>query len=308
MQIEGGGNLLEGIVFNIQKYSVHDGPGIRTTIFLKGCPLECMWCHNPESQKTNIEITQDANKCSLCGECERRCPEGCIDIDNKRFIYDRQLCSKCGVCIDYCIQGARELVGKIYSVNDILREIEKDNIFYETSSGGVTFSGGEAMMQIDFLENVIKACYEKGISVAVDTSGYTSFDNFNRIIDYVDLFLYDLKIVDDTKHKKYIGKSNKIIIDNLKKLSNKGANINIRIPLIDEINTDEKNIMDTIDIIKELNIKNVNLLPYHNIGRDKYKRLDRTYDEERMSKPSDEKLEQIKFLFEKSNFNVKIGG
>lgn len=199
-------------------------------------------------------------------------------------------------------------MGKIYSVNDILREIEKDNIFYETSSGGVTFSGGEAMMQIDFLENVIKACYEKGISVAVDTSGYTSFDNFNRIIDYVDLFLYDLKIVDDTKHKKYIGKSNKIIIDNLKKLSNKGANINIRIPLIDEINTDEKNIMDTIDIIKELNIKNVNLLPYHNIGRDKYKRLDRTYDEERMSKPSDEKLEQIKFLFEKSNFNVKIGG
>ncbi|CAH2213742.1 trans-4-hydroxy-L-proline dehydratase activase [Tepidibacter aestuarii] len=295
-------------IINIQKYCVHDGPGIRTTVFFKGCPLTCIWCHNPESQRYKSEIMYNEEKCSKCGECEKRCPHDCIKINEDKIINDYSICSHCENCIDFCVNNARELVGKEYSVNELMKEIEKDKVFYEESGGGVTLSGGEVMSQIDFVEQIVKNCKRKGIHVAIDTCGYAPFESYERIIDYVDLFLYDIKLMNSQRHEKYAGKPNELILKNLVMLSERGANINLRIPLIQGINCDDENIENMLKFIKNLNISSINLLPYHEIGKDKYKRLNINYEDELMSKPSDERIEEIKNIFEKHNFKIKIGG
>lgn len=295
-------------IINIQKCCVHDGPGIRTTIFFKGCPLNCWWCHNPESQNYEKEIMYNEEKCSKCGVCIQKCSNNCISIKDNTLttIYDN--CTYCETCVDFCINSAREIVGKEFNLESLMKEIEKDKIFYEQSGGGVTLSGGEVMTQIDFVEPLVKACHRKGISVAIDTCGHAPFQNYEKIIEYVDVFLYDIKLIDSEMHQKYTGKSNYMILDNLKKLSEKNANINLRIPLIDGINADHKNINEIISFIRNLNIKNINLLPYHEIGKDKYTRLGLDYKGHLMKVPSDEKLKEFKSLFEQYNFEVKIGG
>jgi pyruvate formate lyase activating enzyme len=295
-------------IINIQKCCVHDGPGIRTTIFFKGCPLNCWWCHNPESQNYEKEIMYNEEKCSKCGVCIQKCSNNCISIKDNTLttIYDN--CTYCETCVDFCINSAREIVGKEFNLESLMKEIEKDKIFYEQSGGGVTLSGGEVMTQIDFVEPLVKACHRKGISVAIDTCGHAPFQNYEKIIEYVDVFLYDIKLIDSQMHQKYTGKSNYMILDNLKKLSEKNANINLRIPLIDGINADHKNINEIINFIRNLNIKNINLLPYHEIGKDKYNRLGLDYKGHLMKVPSDEKLKEFKSLFEQYNFEVKIGG
>lgn len=298
----------KAIVTNIQRYSVHDGPGIRTTVFFKGCPLKCMWCHNPETQNFKIGMMYDSDKCSKCGTCQKNCPERAIIVQNETIFTDMNKCRLCGRCVDFCINCAREIVGKEYSIQELIKEIEKDRIFYEQSGGGVTLSGGEPMVNIDFIEKLINICDEKGISVVVDTCGNVPYENFLRIKDKVQMFLYDLKLANSVSHRKYTGVDNDIIIDNLRRLSKDGARINIRIPLIEGVNTDEENIRETIDIIKGLNIHNVNLLPYHDIAKDKYRKLDMTYKNELMKVPSDDKIQWIKGEFEKNNFNIKIGG
>lgn len=295
-------------VINIQKYSVHDGPGIRTTIFFKGCPLTCIWCHNPESQNYNSEIMFNDEKCTKCGLCESKCPSKSIIIENEHVINDYSNCKLCEKCIDFCVNNAREMVGKEYTVKELVKEIEKDRVFYEESGGGVTLSGGEVMTHADYVEELVKRCHRKGISVAVDTCGYAPFENFERILEYVDIFLYDIKLINSQYHEKYTGKPNEKILDNLRKLSEKGAKINLRIPLIEGINTDDDNIKGIIDFIKDLNISKVNLLPYHDIGKGKYKRLKMEYVEDLMTTPSDDRLEEIKLLFEQNKYKVKIGG
>lgn len=296
------------IITNIQKYSVHDGPGIRTTVFFKGCPLSCRWCHNPETQSFNQQFMYDLDKCSNCGECIRRCTEEAVYTKDKKVFTDMKKCTFCETCMDFCITGAREIVGREYSVQEILKEIEKDRRFYEESGGGVTLSGGEAMMNIDFIEELINLCNERGISVVVDTCGYAPYENFHKIKDKVQVFLYDVKLMEDKKHREYTGQGNFLILDNLRKLSQQGANINLRLPLIEGINTDEENIKAVIKMAKENNIKKINLLPYHDIGKDKYRKLNRLYEEEAMSTPSEETLNWIKDELEKNNFQVKIGG
>ncbi len=298
----------KAIVTNIQRYSVHDGPGIRTTVFFKGCPLKCMWCHNPETQNFKIGMMHDSDKCSKCGTCQKICPERAIMVQNETIFTDMNRCKLCGRCVDFCINCAREIVGKEYSIQELIKEIEKDRIFYEQSGGGVTLSGGEPMVNIDFIEKLINICDEKGISVVVDTCGNVPYENFLGIKDKVQMFLYDLKLANSEKHRKYTGVDNDIIIGNLRRLSKDGARINIRIPLIEGVNADEENIRETIDIIKGLNIHNVNLLPYHDIARDKYRKLDMEYKNELMKVPSDDKIQWIKGEFEKNNFKIKIGG
>ncbi|MTI68554.1 MAG: glycyl-radical enzyme activating protein [Firmicutes bacterium] len=300
--------MKKSIIMNIQKFCVHDGPGIRTTIFFKGCPLNCIWCHNPESQRFNKEIMFDYEKCSKCGECIKRCKSKALSIKKGIIHYDPSLCNFCGVCIDFCINNARSLVGKVFSVSELLKEIEKDMIFYEESGGGVTLSGGEAMEQIDFIKDLVKQCKSKGISIAIDTCGYTPFENFEKIFDYVDIFLYDIKLINSNKHKKYVGVYNELILKNLKKLSDKGANIHLRLPLIEPINTSDDDIYNLLDYLKDINISKINLLPYHKIGGHKYKKLNIKYDFKSMKKPSDKRLEEIKLLFKNNNYNVKIGG
>jgi pyruvate formate lyase activating enzyme len=299
------------LIINIQKYSLHDGDGIRTTIFFKGCPLECIWCHNPESQVYNKEVLYNEEKCSNCETCINKCPHHAIYKENDRICLHQKKCEFCETCIDYCLNNAREIVGETYEIKDLIKEIKKDMIFYEESGGGVTLSGGEVMTQdIDYIKSLVVLCKEKGINVAIDTCGYAKFENYEVILPFVDTFLYDIKLINDEKHKLFTKKSNDLILDNLVKLSEKGANINIRIPLIEGINVDKNNeeVMKIIEFLKPLNISKVNLLPYHNIGMYKYKKLYMNYEGKNLSRPSDEKLEEIKELFKKNNFNTKIGG
>lgn len=294
-------------IFNIQKFSVHDGPGIRTTVFFKGCPLKCLWCHNPESQNINTQILYDRDKCVLCGTCEKICPKKAIKIENNKLTTDES-CDCCGQCVIYCIQGARQIAGKVYTVDDVMKEVLKDRVFYEKSSGGVTLSGGEPLIHIDFVEELLKKLKDNNIHTAVDTCGAVSFENLKRAAKYTDVFLYDIKLMDDEKHVEFIGMSNKLILENIRKLSEIHNNINLRMPIIEGVNGDEEHIIKTIEFIEGLNISKVNLLPYHDIAKHKYKKLGKVYEDDRMSKPSDEKMQKFKEMFENKGYKAKIGG
>lgn len=306
--IKGAGPLMTDIIFNIQKFSIHDGPGIRTTVFFKGCPLKCLWCHNPESQNTKREMLYDRKKCVMCRTCVNVCPEKAIRVENDSIVTDMDKCKFCGKCVTYCMYEAREIAGKEYTVDDVMKVILQDKIFYKNSGGGVTISGGEPLVHIEFAEELLKRVKSEGIHTAVDTCGAVSFDVLERIAKYTDLFLYDIKLMDDEKHKEYIGVSNKLIFENLIKLSKIHGNINIRMPIIEGVNADNSHIEKTMELIKDLNIKNINLLPYHDIAKHKYYKLGLGYEEEKMAKPSDEKMNSYKEMLEKAGYEVKIGG
>lgn len=300
---------MRGSIFNIQRYSIHDGPGIRTTVFFKGCPLKCQWCHNPESQKQEKEIMIYPNKCIGCGFCVKACKTGALTFENGIINFNKNLCKNCGECCDACPTSARTVVGDYIEVQELLKEIKKDEVFYEESHGGVTFSGGEPLSQGEFLEDILKRCKEEGIHTTVDTSGYGSEDTIRRIVPYVDLFLYDLKSMDDSIHKKYIGVSNKVILGNLKLIGELGGNIFIRIPLIPGVNDWRGQIQSFISFIKNVKgILQVNILPYHNISQEKYNRLKREYKCENIKEPVAEELDEVKSIFESAGFKTVIGG
>ena len=285
-------------IFNIQKFSTHDGDGVRTTIFFKGCPLRCMWCHNPESQHYYKELIFHHHKCTACGRCVAKCKQGANSIVDGKIVFDRSKCTACGVCTDWCITEARELAGKEYTVDALVKEAMKDKIFYEQSGGGVTLSGGEVMasQHMDYVEEVCRKLHENGVSVFIDTSGYTDYENLKRILPYVDVFLYDIKVMDPEDHKKYIGVDNSLILENLKKLSDEGAGLYIRLPIIQQVNATDEHIESVIHFLKENNIhaRQVNLLPYHDIGKGKYASLDMEYHDDEMSVPVSELMEHFK--------------
>ena len=300
-------------IFNIQKFSTHDGDGVRTTIFFKGCPLRCMWCHNPESQHYYKELIFHQHKCTACGRCVAKCKQGANSIVDGKIVFDRSKCTACGVCTDWCITEARELAGKEYTVDALVKEAMKDKIFYEQSGGGVTLSGGEVMasQHMDYVEEVCRKLHENGVSVFIDTSGYTDYENLKRILPYVDVFLYDIKMMDPKDHKKFIGVDNSLILENLKKLSDEGAGLYIRLPIIQQVNATDEHIESVIHFLQENNIhaRQVNLLPYHDIGKGKYASLDMEYHEDEMSVPVSELMEHFKSMFEEQGFNkVNIGG
>lgn len=296
------------LIFSIQKFCIHDGPGIRTTIFFKGCPLTCRWCHNPESQSYKKEIMVNSDRCTLCGQCQIHCSQQAIQLLNDKMIYHADKCRYCETCVDCCSNNAREVAGKEYTVSELMAEIEKDRPFYEQSGGGVTLSGGEAMMQIDFVEELVKTCKEQGISVVVDTAGYAPRENFTRIVKFVDWFLYDIKLMDSQLHRKYTGKDNTLILENLQMLSDNGARINLRLPLIGSVNSDDVQINQVMDFISPLRLDAVNLLPYHDIGKGKYRQLNLAYCSEQFFTPSDERLSEIEAKFKQANYKVQIGG
>lgn len=295
-------------VINIQKYSIHDGPGIRTTVFFKGCPLKCWWCHNPESQNPDHEIMFFKERCTNCGVCIKRCPQKAVEAQEKYPKTDESKCTLCGKCTDFCPNSAKEYVGKDMTVQELMQELIKDEVFYDESGGGVTFSGGEPLVHVEFLNEILEHCIKRGIHTALDTSGFAPWEKLEQIVDKIDLFLYDIKLINNEKHLKYTGVENVNILRNLRKLSDRGCNIYIRMPIIAGINDDDEHINEVIKFISSLNILQVNLLPYHKMGMDKYRRLKMQYNLTGMEQPSNESMEKIKDRFKNSGIKVEIGG
>ncbi len=266
--------MISGTIFDIKRYALHDGPGIRTTVFLKGCPLRCAWCHNPEGQDPN--------------------PETMVPVLPREGPTDTDVVEK---------------VGRVVSVNDVMDEIEKDILFFDESGGGVTFSGGEPLAQPEFLESLLLACKEKEVHTTLDTSGYAPPEIFTPIVGRADLFLYDLKLMDDTEHQKYTGESNRPVLQNLKALEERRKQVIIRFLIVPEITDTEENVSDTLDFLASLkSIADVSLLPYHRIAGEKYKRLRRKNDMEGVSPPTPQRMASLKKRFQRYGFRVTVGG
>ena len=274
-------NDMIATIFDIQKNSFIDGPGIRTTVFFKGCNLKCKWCHNPESHSFFPEMMFWKNKCVNCGKCKSICH------------YELKDCDLCGKCTVYCPTHAKEVSGKTYTVSEIVKEVAMDKIFYDYSGGGVTFSGGECMLQIDFLEKALYECQKLGIHTAVDAAGNVPWEYFERIIPYTNVFLYDVKCYSNDLHIEGTGGSNKRILDNLKRLSDTfEGDIIIRVPVIPTFNDDAEELEKMADLLQKINYKDIDILPYHVMGNNKYEALGKechTYPT-----PSEESIENIK--------------
>lgn len=277
-------NNKKGMIFDIQRFSVSDGPGIRTTVFFKGCNLKCVWCHNPESQSSASEMLFYKNKCVNCGKCKELCANSL------------EKCSLCGKCVIECQAEARTIAGKEYTADEVVRELVKDKRLYENSGGGVTFSGGECMLQTDFLTELLKRCKEEGLHTALDTAGHIPFEYFERIMPYTDLFLYDVKCFDAEIHKRYTGVTNELILENLKKLLHLKTPIWVRIPIIPSVNdsiAEMKKIKSLFDLFGQP--KKIELLPYHAIGNSKYEAMNKEYPI--FSVPSKEKMRELNSVF-----------
>lgn len=299
-------------ITNIQKFSIHDGDGIRTTVFFKGCPLKCVWCHNPETQRYNKEVQFDLSKCQSCGSCVNICTGKALHMEDGLPQLDEDKCVLCEKCKIYCPNGLREVVGKDYTAAELVKELKKDLMFYEDSGGGVTLSGGEVMsVDIDYIFDIVKRLKIEDIDVTVDTCGYAPYEKFEKILPYVHTFLYDVKIMDPEVHKEYIGVDNQLILDNLVRLSNDGARIYLRIPVIKGVSGTVQNVKDTIEFLKsnEITPAQVNLLPYHNTGSHKYSKIGMTYLGEELEAPCDEEMDEYVNMFKKAGFaNTRIGG
>ncbi|MFQ5795174.1 MAG: glycyl-radical enzyme activating protein [Candidatus Bipolaricaulia bacterium] len=298
-----------GIIFDVKKFAIHDGPGIRTTVFFKGCPLSCWWCHNPESQVLELEMMFRENRCIRCGACLAVCPPGAISMDGDVVSTDREKCTLCGACAETCYAEAREIVGREMTVAQVMVEIERDIPFYDESGGGVTFSGGEPLVQRDFLLALLQTCKEKEIHTAVDTCGFATWKTLDSIREYVDLFLYDLKLMDEVKHRKFTGVSNELILHNLRALATRGHNIVLRVPIIPGINDDDENVRQIGAFATALpRLDRVDLLPYHHTAVDKYHRLNKTYKLADTHPPSDERMAEIAAILQGLGLPVKKGG
>lgn len=301
--------VIEGRVFNIMKYSIHDGPGIRTTVFFKGCPLSCWWCHNPESQEKKEQLMLFPNRCIGCRVCIDLCKQGAIKVIDGMVITNKKKCIHCGDCTKACFAEAREIAGKTMTADEVVAEILRDKDFYQQSKGGVTFSGGEPLMQSSFLIGILKEMKRLGIHTAIDTCGFASKETIKEVSQLADLFLYDLKHMDPEKHEKYTGVPNHTILENLKLLRDLNKEIIIRIPIIPDINNSEEDLMAFRDFIKTLpNIKMVNLLPYHKIGQEKYNRLGKPYKMPNVEEPTQEAMDFAAEIIKSCGVNVKIGG
>ena len=266
--------MKEGLVFNIQKFCINDGPGIRTTVFFKGCPLRCKWCHTPESKSCKPQILFDAKKCVLCGACGLVCPQGAHKFEDGHKI-DREKCISCGICVEKCCYDALELVGKEFSVQEVLAEILKDKVFYDNSGGGLTLSGGEPLMQFDFVYELLKEAKQNGIHTCVETCGFAKTEDILQIAEFTDIFLFDWKLSNDSLHKEYTGVSNEAILKNLKAIDSAGSQIILRCPIIPEVNDTEEHFFGIANTANSLkNIIAIEIEPYHSLGNNKLKKLD----------------------------------
>jgi pyruvate formate lyase activating enzyme len=296
-------------VFNIQRCSIHDGPGIRTTVFIKGCPLRCDWCHNPESLDGGPEVAIAEGKCTACGACIEACPESNGERPARGPGWDDGNCRRCGACAGVCPGEARELIGEPRAVADLVAEIERDRPFFEASGGGVTFSGGEPLCHPTFLAACLEACREKGLHTAVDTSGFASKRVVREIAGLADVLLYDLKHLDSEAHKRHTGVDNQPILENLQTLSEEGTTIWIRFPLIPGFNDGDGNLEAMAAFINALpNPHPLFVLPYHSIGVDKARRLGKDRPEVNYRSPSEDEIEAVVERLRSHGLEVHTGG
>ena len=304
---------MTGIVFDIQHYCIHDGPGIRTNVFLKGCPLRCLWCQNPESQQLSAQIMYQVEKCTVCGKCVDACPEHAITLEFKEenempeIKTNRGLCTACGKCVQYCPNEARRIVGEEMTLDSVFKKVEQDKLFFG-KDGGVTVTGGEPLAQWEFARAVLKRCKENGINTCIETCGYGNWPQVETVMEYVDLVLYDIKHMDTVQHKKCTGVGNEKILENIKRISQEmNKEIIIRVPVIPGYNDTSENIEQLGNFIKEElpTCIEVNLLPFHNMGESKKQQLDRSSEEFSSVTPSDERMEQLKNVLRSSGIAVK---
>lgn len=301
--------MTTGIVYDIKKYSIHDGPGIRTTFHLKGCPLSCWWCHNPESQSLLPVVLYRKDRCIGCGRCVESCPHKALSFVNDGVHVDLSRCVGCGVCASVCPSLALELVGRTMTVPELVAEARKDELFYDQSGGGVTFSGGEPLMQPEFLLEVLEACGAAGFHRAVDTCGFAPEETILRVARHTDLFLYDLKHMDPEAHRLYTGVDNVLILSNLRRLDEAGARLNIRVPLIPGINDSPENLDALGRFVASLNhVAGLNLLPYHTAGRSKYPKWGMTYRLEETPPPTEHQVRVAAEALRRQGLEVTIGG
>lgn len=288
-----------GIVFNILRYTLDDGPGIRSTVFLKGCPLKCPWCANPESQLLIPEISLRKISCVQCNRCIANCPQQAITMTEKGAKIDRSKCIRCQQCVQACPNKAMETMGKSMTVEEVWKVVKKDMDFYIQSSGGVTVSGGEPLMQADFLVELLKRFREENLHTCLDTTGFCSSEDLERVLPYVCLFYFDLKHMDSAKHQQVVGVPNEPIHRNLRRILEAGIPVAIRIPYIPGFNADDENIEATARFVSEIQPGGeIHLLPYHRYGTGKYEMLDLEYTLGDTQSPSDEQLEHSKNTIE----------
>lgn len=299
-----------GLIFDVKRYAINDGPGIRVAIFFKGCPLRCGWCHNPESISPEIQKMYNRDKCIGCRLCVEACPESCCELTADGIVTDLKQCTGCGCCAGACPTKATEMSGRQVTVNDIITIVEKERVFIEQSNGGVTFSGGEPLRQHHFLIEVLDALGDRSLHRAVDTSGFARTETLLEVARRTDLFLYDLKIMDPAKHKQWTGVDNFLILENLALLAANGANIIIRLPLIRGVNDDNQNIERAASFLAGLPGTGpaVNILPYHNIMTNKYLRLGTTYDSSRMAEPDGIDQARVIEIFARHGVKATLGG
>lgn len=313
-------NKLYGKVFDIQRFSVHDGPGIRTDVFLKGCPLKCLWCHSPESQALEFQVAWMEIKCvgvQKCGKCLNVCPTGALNsgktIDSQLhqaeiqvIDLNRAMCNNCGKCTEACPAKALYMTGRTMAIDEIMKIIDRDTKYYKKSGGGVTISGGEPMVQHRFTTTLLKECKSKALHTCLDTTGYAKWDYYKEVIKYVDLVLYDLKHMDTEKSRALTGVPNELILENARKIAAEGIALHIRIPIIPGYNDSEENLRATGQFCTELGaaVKGVQILPYHRLGLVKYERLHKEYQLEAVNPPSKEHMEFCKGLIE--SYGLKV--
>ena len=299
---------MTGLVTNIQGYSIHDGPGIRTVVFFKGCGLECRWCSNPECISPHAEVGFIKSLCTKCGQCSGVCPAGALDYQEGRFPHiDRVRCTGCGRCSSVCVYKALITYGKPMSVEEIYDMVKRDKMFYEASGGGVTVSGGEALLQPLMVAALFEKCRQEGIHTCVETSGYAAESAFKQVLPLTDYILFDLKMINPERHRRYTGKLNHLIHSNARLVAASGVETLYRMPLVPGINDDEQNIKDTADFLKGLaNNARIEVMPYHRLGKGKYESLGKKYRLPDVPIPEQEYLESIKKTFDLKGFICTI--
>lgn len=305
--------MVSGIVFDVKRFAVQDGPGLRTTVFLKGCPLSCLGCHNPEGQAVGPELVFRADRCTLCGDCVPACPHQAISLSHGVLEVAWNRCELAGACVEACLPGALEITGRSKPVREIVHLLEDDRIYYDESGGGVTISGGEPFTQPDFLKELLLECRDRELAVFLDTCGHVAPETFREIAPLASGLLFDLKVMDESRHEAFTGVHNRWILENLRwaaaAKANGGPDLTVRIPLIPGINDDEENLKAVGDFLKALDPPPpVDLLPYHRLGVDKYERVRRDYRLRETRPPSSDRIAHAVAILKAAGLKVTVRG
>ncbi len=296
-----------GTIFNIQRYCIHDGPGIRTTVFLKGCPMHCAWCENPESIRAKAQLGFYAKQCIGCGECERICPRGAIKIAREERI-DWTKCNDCGQCVETCPGLALQMIGETLSVGEVVTRVLRDKPFFDRSGGGVTISGGEPTLQYDFLRALLSALKKEGLHTVLETNGFLSWEKLEALLDLVRIFYFDLKAIDPVKHREFTGVANDLILDNADKLKKMGARVVYRLPLIPFLNATLDSIRQLGSFLDDIGAAEIHLLPYHSLGTGKIGSIHTSQQALSIPDMKAEEAEALKSLLERPGRKIIVGG